>query len=149
MTLRALSRILSSLLLGGLLLAGCALVDQRTFAPAPEAKAQSTAPATAAPPAAVQVDPRAPLVTIEFGGPPPQYEELLRYAIRAADNRDRDVQYDVVAMLPKADDAERGQADAVAVMRSMMLAGVPAARIHLALRADPTLPARQVRVYVR
>ena len=130
-----------------LLLAGCALVDQKTFAPAPEAKAQPAA--APAPPAAVRFDARTPLVTIDFGGPPPSYEELLRYAVRAAAKRDGAVQYDVIAMLPKPTDAPQGQGEAVAVMRSIMQAGVPVARIHLALQADPTLPSRQVRVYVR
>jgi hypothetical protein len=129
-----------------LLVAGCALVDQKTFAPAPEAKAQTTVAAPAAP---VKVDARLPLVTVDFSGAPPQYEELLRYAVRAAEMRDRDVQYDVVAMLPDAAAAGPGQHDAATVMRSIMLAGVPAARIHLGLRADPTLPGREVRVYVR
>jgi hypothetical protein len=129
-----------------LLLAGCALVDQNTFAPAPEAKADS---AVAQPPTAVKVDSRVPLVTVDFSGSPPQYEELLRYAVRAAEMRDRDVQYDVVAMLPNATDAGPGQRDAAGVMRSIMLVGVPAARIHLGLRADPTLSGREVRVYVR
>src|ERR1019366_4600613 len=86
-----------------LLLAGCALVDQKTFAPAPEAKAQPAA--APAPPAAVRFDARTPLVTIDFGGPPPSYEELLRYAVRAAEKRDGAVQYDVIAMLPKPTDA--------------------------------------------
>lgn len=140
MTAPALHRVVACLLL-----AGCALVDQKTFAPAPEAKAEAAA--QPAPP--VKLDPRLPLVTIDFSGPPPQYEELLRYAVRAAEMRDRDVQYDVVAMLPKAADAQQGSRDAAAVMRSIMLAGVPAARIHLGLRADPTLSGREVRVYVR
>ena len=130
-----------------LMLAGCALVDQNTFAPAPEARAQ---PSTAAsPPAAVRLDARVPLVAIDFGGPPPSYDELLRYAVRAAEKRDAAVQYDVVAMLPSAVDAAQSQTDAVGVMRAMMQAGVPAARIHLGLQADPALPSRQVRVYVR
>jgi hypothetical protein len=141
MTPPALHRILACLLL-----AGCALVDQKTFAPAPEAKAQ---PAQAQPAAPVKLDPRLPLVTVDFSGPPPHYEELLRYAVRAAEMRDHDVQYDVVAMLPTAVDAAQGQRDATAVMRSIMLTGVPPGRIHLALRADPTLSGREVRVYVR
>jgi len=134
-------------ILACLLLAGCALIDQRTFAPAPEAKAQ---PAPAQPPQAqVNVDPRTPLVTIDFSSEPPHYEELLRYAVRAAEMRDRDVEYDVVAVLPKPNEADQGKRDAAAVMRSMMLAGVPSGRIHLGLRAEPALPGRQVRVYVR
>lgn len=141
MTPPALHRVLACLLL-----AGCALVDQKTFAPAPEAKAAPTAQSAPAP---VRLDARAPLVTIDFSGPAPQYRELLGYAVRAAEMRDRDVQYDVVAMLPKVADVAQGQRDAAEVMRSIMLAGVPAARIHLGLRADPTLTGREVRVYVR
>ena len=127
-----------------LLLAGCALVDQNTFAPAPEARAQPTA----SPPAAVRVDARTPLVTIDFGGPPPDYTQLLRYAVHEAQRRDRDVQFDVIAMLPDLTQASTGQRDAVSVMRSMTQLGVPASRLHLGLRADPTLKSREVRVYV-
>lgn len=141
MTPPALHRVLACLLL-----TGCALVGQNTFAPAPEAKAQAS-PAPPAPP--VKVDPRTPLVTIDFGGPPPQYEELLRYAVRASQMRDRDVQYDVVATLPNATGAQAGQHNAMEVMRSIMLAGVPADRIHLGLRADPAVSDSEVRVYVR
>lgn len=128
-----------------LLLAGCALVDQNTFAPAPAAKA---APAAAAP-VAVKLDSRAPLVTIDFSSAAPQYQELLGYAVRAAETRDRSVQYDVVAMLPKATDIAQGQQEAIAVMRAIMQDGVPAGRVHLGLQADPTLTGREVRVYVR
>ena len=133
-------------ILGCLLLAGCTLIDQNTFAPAPEARAQ-TAPAAASAP--VVLDGRTPLMTIDYSGAPPQYEEMLRYAVHAAERRDRDVQYDLVAVLPKPDQAGAGQTEAVGVMRTMMQAGVPAGRIHLALRADPSLDARQVRIYVR
>jgi len=132
-------------MLACLLLAGCALVDQKTFAPAPEAKAEAPAPPTAP----VRLDQRAPLVTVDFSGPPPQYEELLRYAVRAAEMRDRDVQYDVVAMVANATDLAAGQRDAASVMRSILLTGVPASRVHLGLRADPLLTGREVRVYVR
>ncbi len=128
-----------------LFLAGCALVDQNTFAPAPEAKAQPAAP----PPAAVRVDPRTPLVTINFGGPPPDYTGLLRYAVHEAERRDRAVEFDVIAVLPDLAQASAGQRDAVGVMRSIAELGVPVSRVHLGLRADPTLKSREVRVYVR
>jgi hypothetical protein len=131
--------------LGCLLLAGCALVDQNTFAPAPAAKAQPAAqPATPA-----RVDTRVPLVTIDFSGPPPDYAEMLNYAVRAAYLRDRDVQYDVFAVLPDAADARQGQQNAAQVMRSIMLTGVPASHVHLGLRTDPGLPGPEVRVYLR
>lgn len=126
------------------LLAGCALVDQNTFAPAPEAKAAAPAHVMLA-----QSDERRPLVTIDYATAAPKYQELLHYAVRAAESRERDVQYDVVAMLPSPDAAAAGQTDALGVMRAIMAEGVPADRIHLGLRAEPGLPARQVRVYVR
>lgn len=128
-----------------LLLAGCALVDQKTFAPAPEARAQPAKPR----PAPVRVDPRTPLVSIEFGGPPPDYTGLLRYAVHAAERRDRDVEFDVIAVLPDLKQASAAQQNAVGVMRSMTQFGVPESHLHLALRADPTLKSREVRVYVR
>jgi len=123
---------------------GCTLIDQRTFAPSPEAKAQ---PGPAQAP--VVVDSRIPLVTIDYTVPSPEYGELLHAAVRAAESRDADVQYDVVSVLRDTNEASEGQARATGVMRAIMRDRVPASRIHLALRADPTLAASQVRVYVR
>lgn len=123
---------------------GCALVDQRTFAPAPEAKAQP-----APPPAPVVVDARTPLVTIDYTVPAPDYAELLHYAVIAAERRDANVQYDVVSVTNDTTDAATGQARATGVMRAIMRDRVPASRIHLGLRTDPALAASQVRVYVR
>jgi hypothetical protein len=122
---------------------GCTLIDQRTFAPSPEAKAQ---PAPAPP---VIVDQRTALVTIDYTVPSPEYGELLHAAVRAAEARYPDVQYDVVSVLNDTSDISAGQQRATGVMRAIMRDRVPASRIHLALRADPTLAAGQVRVYVR
>jgi hypothetical protein len=122
---------------------GCTLIDQRTFAPSPEAKAQP------APQAPVVLDARTPLVTIDYTVPSPDYGELLHDAVRAAESRDADVQYDVVSVLKDTAEASAGQERATGVMRAIMRDRVPATRIHLALRTDPTLVASQVRVYVR
>jgi hypothetical protein len=122
---------------------GCKLVDQRTFAPSPEAKAQP------APPVQVVIDTRTPLVTIDYTVASPDYTELLHYAVRAAENRDPGVQFDVVAVLRDTFEATAGQERATGVMRAIMRDGVPATRIHLGLRTDPALTASQVRVYVR
>jgi hypothetical protein len=123
---------------------GCTLIDQRTFAPSPEAKAQP-----APPQAPVVVDARTPLVTIDYTVPSPDYGELLHDAVRAAESRYADVQYDVVAVQRETADASTGQQRATGVMRAIMRDRVPASRIHLGLRTDPTLAASQVRVYVR
>jgi hypothetical protein len=123
---------------------GCSLIDQRTFAPSPEAKAQP-----APPPAPVVIDARTPLVTIDYSIASPDYAELLHYAVRAAENRYGDVQYDVVSILTDTSEAATGQERATGVMRAIMRDRVPSTRIHLGLRTDPTLAVSQVRVYVR
>jgi hypothetical protein len=69
--------------------------------------------------------------------------------VRAAESRDADVQYDVVSMLQDASDIRLGQERATGVMRAIMRDRVPASRIHLGLRTDPTLASAEVRVYVR
>ena len=123
---------------------GCTLIDQRTFAPSPEAEAQP-----APPPAPVVLDSRAPLVTIDYTAASPNYAELLSYAVRAAEMRDADVQYDVVSVMKDTNELPAGQQRALGVMRQIMRDQVPSSRIHLALRTDPALAADQVRVYVR
>lgn len=123
---------------------GCTLIDQRTFAPSPEAKAEP-----APPPAPVTLDKRTPLVTVDYTIPSPNYAELLHYAVQAAETRDADVQYDVVAVVKDTAEAAAGQEHAIGVMRAIMRDRVPATRIHLGVHTDPALAASQVRVYVR
>ena len=138
--------------IGGLLacglLAGCKLIDQNTFAPAPEATPVAAAPA-ASTAALVPYDARRPLVSIDYAITHPNYRELLNYAVRAAEARDPNVQFDVVAELPDLSAVEQGQQDAGEVMRAIMADGVRPDRIHLGLHEQPNLAARQVRVYVR
>jgi hypothetical protein len=122
---------------------GCTLIDQRTFAPSPEAKAQ---PVSQAP---VVLDARTPLVTIDYTVPSPEYGELLHAAVRAAEARNADVQYDVVSLMKDTSEIGVGQQRATGVMRAIMRDQVPSTRIHLAVRTDPALAASQVRVYVR
>jgi len=122
---------------------GCALVDQTTFAPSPEATTQTP------PPPPVVLDARVPLVTIDYTVPAPDYAELLHYAVRAAEARDGEVQYDVVSLLKDTDEAPLGQERAAGVMRAIMRDRVPSSRIHLGLRTDPALVASKVLVYVR
>ncbi len=136
-------------LLACLVLGGCKLIDQTTFAPAPEAKPPATATAAAAAVQPARLDPRTPLATIDFTNAAPDYRDLLHYAIGAAQARDRGVQFDVVAVTPSLDQATSGQIQAAGVMRSMLAERVPAGRIHLGLQTDPALSANQVRVYVR
>jgi hypothetical protein len=123
------------------------MIDQTTFAPAPEATSAAPAPASIV--AAPNVDPRTPLAVIDFSSAEPDYRGLLGYAVRAAEDRDRRVQFDVVAITPSSDQFTSGQIQATNVMRAIMNDRVPADRLHLGLRTDPALTANQVRVYVR
>ena len=133
-------------LLAILACSGCAIPGQETFAPAPDAKpVADTIAAVAAP----RIDPRAPLITIEYATPNPDFRELLRLAVRAAEARKPGVLYDVVAVVKTADDTSAAQDRAGQVMRAIMAERVPTARIHLGLRAEPSMPGAQVRVYVR
>lgn len=125
-----------------LLVAGCALIDQRTFAPSPEAEAIPVVPTVRVP-----ADPRTPLVTIDYTKPSPNYRDLLRLAVHAAESRSGAVQYDVVAIAPALQSSPPPQA--LEVMRAIAAENVPPARIHLGARAEPALSALQVRIYVR
>ena len=128
-------------LLTGLALAGCELVDQTTFAPSPEA-----APTVAEQPRA---DPRTPLLIIGFADPDHGYQTVLRYAVNAAETRAPGVQYDVVALLVSDANSGVAQQRAVEVMREIMAQGVPDTRIHLGLRTAGAGNPPEVRVYVR
>jgi type IV pilus biogenesis protein CpaD/CtpE len=124
-----------------LLLAGCKLIDQTTFAPSPEAA-----------PAAEQiakVDARTALLTINYTEPNPSYQDVLRYAVRTAETRAPGVQYDVIAILAAGADAAAAQRRAADVMRGIMDQGVSDNRIHLGLRSAPAGSPQEIRVYVK
>lgn len=129
------------MLAAGLALTSCKLVDQTTFAPSPEA-----APAK---PEAPRGDTRTALLTIGYSEPNPNYQDMLRYAVREAETRAPGVDYDVIAMLPAGADMAAAQHRATDVMRDIMAQGVPASRIHLGLRAEQAGAQQEVRVYVR
>ena len=81
--------------------------------------------------------------------PNPNYQDLLRYAVREAETRAPGVEYDVSATLPAGADAAVAQRRATDVMRDIMAQGVPDGRIHLGLSAEPAGGPQEVRVYVR
>src|SRR5689334_15330067 len=89
------------LVVAAVALGGCQLVDQKTFAPSPEAGPPG-APVAATRP---RGDTRVPLVVIDYATPDPSYRDLLRLAVRAAEARSRVVQYDVVAVMQTAQGA--------------------------------------------
>jgi hypothetical protein len=139
-----------SLVLAGLALAGCKLIDQTTFAP--QAEMPEPAQLAALPP----VGERPALLSIRYSTPNPQYGEALRTAVAAAEERRPGSIYDVVAVVPvpkdpalQLRDLDQGRQDATRVMQAMMALGVPDTRIALGARTDPSITVREVRVYVR
>ena len=131
-----------------LLLAGCTLIDQRTF----DAHAGELAkpPAVAGPPAAQ------PLVTVDFAHPSPDYTAALQQAVAEATSRKPDVQFDVVTVVPATGTTAQQAAaaagltpDAREIARAINDDGVADDRIHLSARAEGGAESRQVQVFVR
>ena len=134
-------------LFGLLATAGCKLIDQRTFAPAPEAT----------PPAApTRTETRTPLISVVPGTKLATYEALLRSAVRSAEARDPAVRFEVVSVVPASETvaeqvkaADSARAGAAEVAEALIAAGAPEGRVSLGARADPTTHGPEVRVYVR
>ena len=141
------------------ILAGCTLLDQTTFAPSPEVR-------PAAPVVPPKIETRTPLIVIAASATPKEYAKSLREAVRAAEALKRDIDYDVVGVAPIGATAaatagpagspvaapaalQEAASHAAEVMRAIMGQGIPAARIHLAVRSDPAVKAGEIRVYVR
>ena len=126
-----------------LLLGGCALIDQTTFAPAPPPRASVAA---AAHPLAV--DPRIPLLVIGPATRRSDYPALLHDAVRAVERRDAAARFDVTAVAgPGQIGAATGEA--AAVMRALAEDGVPHDRMLLRAAVLPGHKGHEVRVYVR
>lgn len=130
-----------------LLLAGCKLIDQRTFNP------HAGEPPPAPAPVASAVVP--PLLTIDFSTPNPVYDTALRQAVDQALARKEDVVFDVTTVVPatgtlaqQVASASTIDADARQVARTISSEGVDDDNVHLSARADPDVKGRQVRVYV-
>lgn len=137
-----------------LLLAGCRLVDQRTFERAgfyPGATQLQRADY------AQRALPPPPLVTIRFGGQPDSgWQTVLVEAAREARGRKSDVSFDLVTPIPTTaslavqDAAQRtGAADAQAVAMVLEGDGVSPDQIRLGARGDAGQPPREIEVYVR
>jgi hypothetical protein len=137
-----------TLLLALPLLAGCTLIDQRTFTRTP--------PAPTVAEAARATLPARPLVSIRFPVADPGWPAQVADAIAAAQSRRPDAQFDILAAMPltapeTATQAalQQGEADARAVSEALSRQGVPPDRLHLGLQGDAGTPAREVRIYIR
>ncbi len=136
------------------MLAGCPLIDQRTFE---RAGLFPGAQQLHAGDYAARALPPPPLLTIRFGAPGnDDWQPGLLEAARAAQVRKPDVQFDVVTPIPTSatfavqDAAEKtGAADADAVAIALQADGISADSIHIGSRGDPGRPPREVEIYVR
>jgi hypothetical protein len=122
------------------------------------AKAAATHSGTSAPPASPpgDLDGKSPLVVIRFDQPNVPYDEPVRKAAALALQRKPTAIFDVVASAPAqgapeavASAREKSKADAEAVVRSLMNAGVPSNQLTLTLATPQTGAVSEVRIFVR
>ena len=146
------SSLLRPLLATLLLLSGCKLIDQTTFAPSPSRNPSLLPPGAPASPPVARVDTRTPLVVIDQNTPVSAYDSVIKAAVQAAEARDPGVNFDVTVVVPAqgnpAAALTREQTQAAAVMQAVSNAGIPDDRVHLRAAADPNLRASQLRLYV-
>lgn len=129
-------------------LAGCTLVDQRSFrseGAAPGAQEMARAGATAR-----------QVVAVRLGDAAEAWRRSVADAVQAAAQRAPGAEFDVMALVPlRAEPAEQDRRvaeasrDARAVAEVLGAAGIPAERVRLGLQGDPGTPARDVRVFQR
>ena len=131
-----------------LALAGCHLVDQRDF----DARAGR-------PPALPRVVPAAApvpaFVTIRYTTPDPPYRDALSAAVKRALARKPDVLFTVVTVIParsapeaEAEEAASASASGRDVAQAIVDAGAAAGQVEQAVRVQPGLGVREVRVDV-
>lgn len=142
---QAATRLALTVLLG---LAGCRLVDQRTFEPAPAAPSAATLK---------QSDlPKLPLLTIPFAIRDANWRPALRDAVQAAEAHKPGLTFAIVTPVPVSASREvqdnftkQGREDALMVADELQVSGIPPPRIAIGLRGDPGSPPRQVQIYAR
>ena len=128
-------------------LAGCTLVDQRTF------RAEGAAPGAeevARAAAARQV------ASVRMGDPAEAWRRVVADAVQAAEQRAPGGVFEVMALVPlQAAPAEQDRRvaeasrNARAVAEVLGAAGIPSERVRLGLQGDGGNPARDVRVFQR
>jgi hypothetical protein len=130
------------------LLAGCKLIDQRTFEPARSGPSATALARTNLP--------KLPLVTISFAFADLDWRPSVQQAVIAAESRKPAVEFDVVTPIPtsasqKLQDqySATGRADALMVANELQSDGVPPDRIGIRFQGDPGVPPREVLIYTR
>ena len=153
------------------LLAGCKLLDQTSFgdkprAPAPDLLAAALRPGSQVPLITIQYGPGSsaytpiPLPSANVPGQiPPMmnytYDPQVKQAIQTAEVQRPNAAYEVVTVVPAADPpaqqvaiAQAGKTDALDLVNRMVDLGVNGDKITLAVRSDPGVKVRELRVYV-
>ena len=133
-----------TLLLAALpLLAGCTIIDQRTFRPPPP----PAPPAPPPPPPPPEPPGPAPLVRIH---PEPglNLREALRPAVMAARARKPDVAFDVVSLVPPGTDLASLDILARDTADDIVDLGAKRTNVRLEARSAPWVRAPEIRVYI-
>lgn len=130
-------------------IAGCRLIDQRSFNPA--APGSFTMRSANGP----DVPPVPALITIRYSEPEPDYQAALKVAVDAARERKPDVLFHVETVIPATGSPdEQVQAARLAstsgreVADAIVADGADIGQVELAASADPGVKGREVRVYV-
>lgn len=140
------------LLLACLLLAGCKLVDQRTF----EADADRK-PVPHAPPVRPGPPPAAPLAAVRFGAPPETWQPGLSEIVRLALARKPEALFQVRTVVP-AQGTPQAQAAALAdvgrgngrlVAQTIVDAGASSSQVEMTAMSDASVTQPEVRVTVK
>ena len=131
-------------------LAGCHLIDQRSFDRT--AGRKPTLPAVPARPGPAPVP---PLLTVRFDTPDPQYRAALATAVDSARRRKPDVLFSVIVLVPPAgtpaqqvEAAQAARGNGRDVAAAIVADGADIGQVELSARAEPGLTVREVRVYV-
>ena len=131
-------------------LAGCHLIDQRSFDRSAGRKPLPPAVPVAAAPAPVP-----PLLVVRYDTPAPQYRAALATAVDAARRRKPDVLFSVIVLVPptgtpaeQVEAAEAARSSGRDVAAAIVADGADIGQVELSARAEPGLAVREVRVYV-
>ncbi len=137
-------------LLASVPMAGCKLVDQRTFV------AHADAPPVVHVPAGKPVAATPPLLAIRFPAASDQWAGPLKVAVALATSRKPDVLFTVESVVPargapseQAARLSRATSDAEAVADAIVGYGVDPLQVQLTAATGAGVPDEEIRVYVR
>ncbi|NHO19465.1 hypothetical protein GOB90_10885 [Acetobacter oeni] len=133
-------------------LAGCALIDQRTFNPR-----ASRPPKVYIPPPPPGPPPVPPLIEVVAGTPPARWEKPLEVVVRQALVRKPNILFQVRALVPPGPDAAADQqalirlvgADGEAVAGAIIRAGAAPEQVEMTAMPDSAVAGPRIRVYVK